>query len=145
MKNVHFEGKHADITDKLIKSFYEVYKQLGYGFSEKVYENATALVAASYGLQIEQQVAIPVYFLNAVVGEYRADMLVNRLVIVEFKATNALISEHEAQLLNYLKATPIEVGLLVNFGPKLEYKRKVYDNVRKGTLSWTNWKFDVTS
>lgn len=141
MRTVQFEGKHSEITDKLIKSFYEVYKQLGYGFSEKVYENATALLATSYGLKIEQQVAIPVFFMNNIVGEYRADMLVNRLVIVEFKATNSLLAEHEAQLLNYLKATPIEVGLLVNFGPKLEYKRKVYDNARKGTLSWTNWEF----
>lgn len=105
-------------------------------------KNAKALVASGYGLRIEQQVAIPVYFMTSIVGEYRADMLVNRLVIVEFKGTTALIPEYEAQLLNYLKATPIEVGLLVNFGPKLEYKPKVYDNARKGKLSWTNWTLD---
>ena len=80
-----------------------------------------------------------VHYDGIVVGEYFADLLVNGLVIVEIKAVRKLLTEHEAQLLNYLKATPIEVGLLLNFGPKAEYQRKVYDNSLKGPLSWTDW------
>jgi GxxExxY protein len=83
-----------------------------------------------------QQAEIKVYYAGVVVGEYYADLLVADAVIVEIKAVRALLKEHEAQLLNYLKATPYEVGLLLNFGPKPEIKRKVYDNERKGGLGW---------
>ncbi len=134
-----FEGKHSDITDKIIKAFYSVYNQLGYGFAEKVYRNSMLIEGPSHGLIVESERSIQVRFNGVVVGEYFADLLVNNLVIVELKSISKLLPEHEAQLLNYLKATPIEVGLLLNFGPKAEFKRKTYDNFRKGTLSWTDW------
>jgi GxxExxY protein len=133
------DGKHSGITARIIGAFFAVYNELGYGFNEKVYENALAHAARQLGLAVEQQREIRVVFDNLVVGEYRADLLVNGLVIVELKAAEHLAPEHAAQLLNYLKATPIEVGLLLNFGPKAEYKRRVYDNARKGRLSWTDW------
>ena len=131
------EGKHADLTEKIIGAFYKVYNTLGYGFSEKVYENALAHELRKLGLKVEQQARILVYYDGETAGEYFADILVNSAVIVELKAARQLADEHEAQLLNYLKATTIEVGLLLNFGPKADIKRKVYDNERKGSLAWT--------
>lgn len=131
-----FVGKHTDITEKIIQAFFKVYNNLGYGFSEKVYQNALVLELTELGLQVEPQKKIVVYYEKQVVGEYFADIVVNDVVIVELKATRQLLREHEAQLLNYLKATTIEVGLLFNFGPKAEFKRKVYDNGRKGSLEW---------
>jgi GxxExxY protein len=130
-------GKHADVTDKIIQAFYKVYNKLGYGFSEKVYQNSLVLELCKLGLQVEPQKEIKVYYEGQVVGEYYADIVVNGVIIVELKAVRQLMDEHEAQLLNYLKATTIEVGLLLNFGPKAEIKRKVYDNERKGSLAWT--------
>ncbi len=134
-----FEGKHAEIAEKTIKAFYNVYNQLGYGFSEKVYKNAMIAEGEALALTIDYEKQILVYYNNIVVGEYIADLLINGFVIIELKSVHKLLPEHEAQLLNYLKATPIEVGLLLNFGPKPELQRKVYDNSRKGNLSWTNW------
>ena len=139
-----FEGKHSDITDKIIKAFYNVYNQLGYGFAEKVYRNSMMIEGQAHGLVIESEKAIQVRFNGIVVGEYVADLLVNSLVIVELKCIAKLLPEHEAQLLNYLKATPIEVGLLLNFGPKAEFKRKTNDNFRKGNLSWTDWPANLS-
>lgn len=132
-----FVGKHSDLTEKILGAFYQVHKELGYGFSEKVYENALVLLLREKGLKVEQQKSITVYFHEKIVGEYIADVLVNDLVLLELKSAKNIVDEHIAQLLNYLKATEIEVGLLLNFGPKAEFKRKVYDNERKGTLSWT--------
>jgi len=132
-----FTGKYADVTGKIIQAFFTAYNALGYGFSEKVYQNALVLELGKLGLQIEPQKRIRVYYDDQVVGEYIADIVVNGVVIVELKAVRRLLREHEAQLLNYLKATKIEVGLLLNFGPNAEFKRKVYDNERKGSMSWT--------
>ena len=126
------EYKHKEITDLIIRAFYTVYNTLGYGFLEKVYENALAIELPKLGLVVIQQAPIKVYYDGQVVGEYAADLLVEDAVIVELKAVCALVEEHEAQLLNYLKATPYEVGLLLNFGPKPQMKRKAYDNARKG-------------
>ena len=131
-----FEGKHAELTEKIIGRFYTVHNHLGYGFSEKVYENALALELRKVGLRMEQQKPIEVYYDGQVVGEYFVDILVNEAVILELKAARQRAKEHEAQLLNYLKATMVEVGLLLNFGPKAEFKRMVYDNDRKGSLDW---------
>ncbi|HET7089270.1 MAG TPA: GxxExxY protein [Anaerolineae bacterium] len=128
--------KHGEITDLILKAFYQVYGVLGYGFLEKVYENSMAIAARKLGLVVKQQEPIVVHFDGEVVGEYAADLLVNGVVIVELKAVKLLADEHEAQLLNYLKATPYEVGLLLNFGPKPQHKRKVFDNSLKGSLSW---------
>ena len=126
------------MTEKVIGAFFKVYNRLGYGFAEKVYENSFAIELRKLGLQVEQQKSITVYYEEYNVGEYFADILVNGTVILELKAVRRLLDEHEAQLLNYLKATTIEVGLLLNFEPKAEYRRKVYDNELKGTLTWTN-------
>ncbi|MBI5195213.1 MAG: GxxExxY protein [Nitrospirae bacterium] len=123
--------KHKELTDKIIKGFYEVYNELGYGFLESVYERALNIVFESYGLQVERQKDIAVHFRTMVIGEYRADLVVEDTVIVEIKAGRALAPEHEAQVMNYLRATNIEIGFLVNFGQKPEFKRFVYDNERK--------------
>jgi GxxExxY protein len=123
--------KHQGITEQIIKAFYEVYNALGYGFLEKVYENAMVVELHLAGVSVEPQKGIVVKYRGETVGEYAADLLVAGCVIVELKAARELAPEHEAQLLNYLKATPIEVGLLLNFGPKPQVVRKVYDNDRK--------------
>ena len=130
------DGKHVDISGKVIGAFFKVYNSLGYGFNEKVYENALAIELRKAGLKAVKQQEIVVYYDGENVGDYRADIVVDDVVIVELKAVRELAEEHEAQLLNYLKATNIEVGLLLNFGVKAEHKRKVYDNERKGSLSW---------
>jgi GxxExxY protein len=125
---------HVDLTERIIAAFYTVYNSLGYGFLEKVYENALAIEMRKAGHEVEQQYPIKVYYDGRVVGEYYADLVVDDAVIVEIKAVRQLPKEHEAQLLNYLKATPYEVGLLLNFGPKPEIKRKAYSNERKPNL-----------
>ncbi|HVN80801.1 MAG TPA: GxxExxY protein [Terriglobia bacterium] len=130
------ELKHGDITDLVLKAFFRVYNELDYGFLEKIYENALIIAARELGLAVEQQVRVHIYFDGKVVGDHVIDLLFNNAVIVEVKAAKSLLEEHEAQLLNYLKATPFEVGLLLNFGPKPQFKRKVYDNGVKGNLSW---------
>jgi len=126
MKNDNY--KHSDITEKIIKCFYKVYNSLGYGFLEKVYENSMFIELKNLGLYVEKQKQIKVYYENLQVGEYYADLIVSECVIVELKATESLCEEHEFQLINYLKATEIEVGLLLNFGKEPMFKRKVYSN-----------------
>ena len=123
--------KYKSLTEKIIRIFYRVYNHLGYGFLEKVYENAMMIECKRESLPAFSQYAIKVFYEDEIVGEYFADILVDDKVIVEIKATTNLAIEHEAQLLNYLKATDKEVGLLLNFGPKPEIKRKVFDNFRK--------------
>ena len=125
------EYKYSEITERIIKAFYKVYNTLGYGFLEKVYENALLIELKSLGLVVEQQAPIKVFYGNQQVGEYYADLLVESKVIIELKSVESLTNEHHAQLLNYLKAIGIEVGLLLNFGPvKPEVKRKVFDFAR---------------
>ncbi|HLW66914.1 MAG TPA: GxxExxY protein [Gemmataceae bacterium] len=119
--------KHADITEKIIGAYYKVYNTLGYGFLEKVYQNAMVIELQRQGLRAIPSARIKVYYEGIEVGCYFADILVEDCVIVELKAVEALAKEHHAQILNYLKATGIEVGLLCNFGPKPEIKRKVFD------------------
>ena len=104
---------------------------MGYGFLEKVYENALRTELTQRGFHIEQQHPITVKYGNEIVGEYFANLLVNDLIILELKAVKILLPEHEAQLLNYLKATPYETGLLLNFGPKPQIKRRSFENARK--------------
>jgi GxxExxY protein len=131
---------HKEVTDKILHAFFKiVYPHLGYGFLEKVYENAMAIALRDLGLKVQQQVKIYVYFQGQVVGENSADLLIEDSVIVELKAVKRLIKEHEAQLLNYLRATPYEVGILLNFGPKPDFRRKVFDNSRK-SITWKKYK-----
>ena len=123
--------KYKELTEKIIKTFYRVYNELGYGFLEKVYENAMMIEFRKEGIACVSQSPIKVFYGGEVIGEYYADILVDSKVIVEIKAAKRLTEENEAQLLNYLKATDIEVGLLLNFGTKPEVKRKAFDNLRK--------------
>jgi GxxExxY protein len=131
-----FEGKHSELTGKILGAFFQVHKELGYGFSERVYENALAMLLIEMGLKVEQQLHVHVFYHGGVVGEYIADMVINDIVLLELKATQKIIEDHAAQLLNYLKATNIEVGLVLNFGPNAEFRRKIFDTARKGFLSW---------
>jgi GxxExxY protein len=117
---------HADLTEQIIKAFYKVYNALGYGFLEKVYENAMLYELNKDGLSALQQEIIKVFYEGFPVGDYYADLLVNGLVIVELKAAESLRQEHIAQLTNYCKATGVEVGLLLNFGKNPEVKRVLF-------------------
>lgn len=122
--------KHQDITEQIIKCFYKVYNTLGYGFLERVYENALVIELTKMGLNAIRQHPIKVYYEGEVVGDYCADLVVAGTVIVELKAADAIAVAHEAQLLNYLRATSLEVGLLLNFGPRPEFRRKIFSNQR---------------
>lgn len=122
---------YEETTRRIIKAFYKVYNTLGYGFLEKVYERALALELVQYGFKVVQQMGIDVYYEGELVGEYFADIVVNAAVILEIKAIEALHPRHTSQLINYLKATEIEVGLLLNFGEKPEVVRKIFTNDRK--------------
>jgi len=125
------EYLHKELTSAVINAFYKVYNTLGYGFLEKVYENAMRIELTKLGISVEQQKNIKVYYESEMVGDYYADLLVKELVILELKAVESICEEHEAQLLNYLKATNIEIGLLLNFGKKPEIKRKIFMNKNK--------------
>ena len=122
------EYLHQELTSKIISCFYKVYNTLGFGFFEKVYENAMLIELNEIGLLTERQKPISVFYNEKLVGEYFADLIVENKVIIELKAAESLIEEHELQLINYLKATDIEVGLLLNFGKKPEVRRKIFSN-----------------
>lgn len=125
------EYLHKEITEKIIKVFYDVYNELGFGFLEKVYENAMMIELQASGLFCEKQKSIKVFYKEKEIGDYYADIIVNDVVIIELKAAECLIQEHELQLINYLKATDKEIGLLLNFGKKPEIKRKIFTNDKK--------------
>ncbi|TAM96324.1 MAG: GxxExxY protein [Chitinophagaceae bacterium] len=126
--------KYSSLTEKIIKAFYSVYNKMGYGFLEKVYENSMVIELKKMELDVSTQLSIPVFYDGIEVGHYFADLVVNEQVIVELKASESLCEEHEAQLLNYLRATEKEVGLLLNFGVEPEIKRKVFSNDRKNQI-----------
>ena len=119
------------LTGKILNSFYKVYNELGFGFLENVYQNALYFELINNQLKVEAQKAIKVYYKNIIVGNYKADLIVNEIIILELKAVESLMEEHELQLINYLKATNIEIGLLLNFGKKPEIRRKIFTNDRK--------------
>ena len=131
-----FEGRHSELTGKILGAFFQVQKELGFGFSEKVYEGALEILLLELGMNVARQQDINVFYHGKIVGEYKADLIVNGVVLLELKSVDKLIDAYEAQLLNYLKATEIEIGLLLNFGREAEFRRKIYDNPRKGSLSW---------
>ena len=124
---------HKELTEEVINAFYDVYNELGYGFLESVYLNALAQELTTRGFQVEVQKGIQVFYLKRLVGQYFADILFENAVIIEVKATETLCEAHEFQLVNYLKATETEVGLLLNFGKKPECKRKVFSKVKMNT------------
>jgi len=123
--------KHGLITDQILKVFYEVYNELGHGFLESVYHRSLVMALKSVGLNVCSKVPIPVWFRGTRVGRFEADILVEKCVLLELKAVRTLDWSHRAQLLNYLRATEIEVGLLLNFGEKPEFKRVIFDNLKK--------------
>jgi GxxExxY protein len=125
------EIKHRELTYKIIGVFYEVYNELGHGFLESVYQKSLGLALQAKGIEILWPIAIPVWFRGHQVGSFEGDMLVEQSVLLELKAARSLDRSHQAQLLNYLRATDIEVGLLLNFGVKPEFKRLLFDNSRK--------------
>lgn len=127
--------KHEEVTEGVIGAYYHVYNVLGYGFLEKVYENALVYELRVRGYAVAAQQPITVRYQGTPVGEYFADLVVNECIIVELKAAVTLTDAHEAQLINYLKATGIEVGLLLNFGPKAQFRRKVYSKAINGSQS----------
>ena len=120
--------KHEEVTSGVISAFYKVYNTLGYGFLEKVYENSLCLELKELGYKVETQKEITVLYHGQSVGKYYADLLINGNIILELKAVECLRSEHRFQLINYLKATGIEVGLLLNFGKSAEVRRVVYSH-----------------
>ena len=122
---------HKELTDEILNAFYDVYNELGYGFLERVYQNSLFLELKARGLEVEAQKQIKVFYKSYEVGEYYADLVVEDLVILELKAAEFMVKEFEYQLINYLRGTNMEVGLLLNYGKKPEFIRKVYANNRK--------------
>lgn len=122
---------HKELSESILKVFYEVYNELGYGFLEKVYQNAMYLELKSQGFKVEAQKQIKVHYKDELVGDFFADLLIDDLIILELKACDGLVKAHYVQTLNYLKATNIEIGLLLNFGEKPEIKRLIFTNNRK--------------
>lgn len=122
---------HKKLTSEIIKVFYDVYNELGYGFLERVYQNALFYELQSRGFHVEAQKKIIVYYKDLPVGDYFADIVVNDAVILELKACDTLTKEFESQIVNYLRSTKYEVGLLLNFGKKPEFIRKVFENRNK--------------
>ena len=123
--------KHGSITDQILKVFYEVYNELGHGFLESVYHRSLVLALETTGMKVCSRVGIPVWFPGHQVGKFEADLLVENCVLLELKAARSLDSTHCAQLRNYLRATEIEIGLLLNFGERPEFKRVIFDNLKK--------------
>lgn len=128
---VTLEYKHSELTDLVIGTFYEVYNELGFGFLESVYRKALRLALLEKGVNVEEEVEVSVLFRGHNVGNFKADLLANRVVLIELKTAENLAPAHESQVLNYLRATSLELGLLLNFGPKPQVRRLLLDNDRK--------------
>lgn len=127
------EYLHSDTTGEILNAFYDVYNELGYGFLERVYKNALYKELTKRGFDCSTERSIPVYYQGEIVGDYFADIIVDGIIILELKAVKSILPEHEAQLMNYLRATDAEVGLLLNFGPKPQKRRIVFTNDKKKT------------
>jgi GxxExxY protein len=123
--------KHGDLTEKLIGVFFSIHNELGHGFLESVYEQAFSVSLAENNIFFQRQIAVPVWFHSQKIGEFRADLLVDNRVLVELKTGRDIEPGWEKQLLNYLRATEIEVGLLFNFGPNAQFRRYVFENAKK--------------
>ncbi|HYX51854.1 MAG TPA: GxxExxY protein [Candidatus Limnocylindrales bacterium] len=126
---------HSELTDQILAVFYDVYNELGFGFLESVYRNALRFALTQKGLAIEQEVPVSVVFRGQSVGDFRADLVVNGIVLLELKTADAIVRAHEAQVINYLRATSLELGLILNFGPKPQVRRLLLDNVEKRKYS----------
>ena len=128
------EYLYSDETEQILRAFYDVYNELGYGFLEKVYQNALYAELVHRGFRCQKEQPITVYYKGTCVGDYYADIIIDKRIILELKAVKTILPEHLAQLTNYLRATRAEVGLLLNFGPTPEKKRVVFTNDRKASL-----------
>ena len=128
------EYLHSDITGEILKAFYDVYNELGYGILERVYKNALYKELTKQGFDCSTERSIPVYYQGEVVGDYFADIIVDNTIILELKAVKTILPEHEAQLMNYLRATDAEVDLLLNFGPNPQQRRIVFTNDKKKNI-----------
>ena len=122
---------HGDITQRILETFFEVYNELGHGFLETVYQSALALALREAGLEVAREAPVEVFFRRIVIGRFHADLLVEQRVVLELKAVRRIMPEHEAQLLHYLRATTLEVGLVLNFGSSPEFKRMVYSGLSR--------------
>ena len=123
--------KHSELTEIIIGIFYEVYGELGHGFLESVYRNSMALALRKKGLSVQAEAPITVFFRGENVGDFRADLVVEGRILLELKTAEAIVAAHEAQVLNYLRSTDLELGLILNFGPKPQIRRLLFDNERK--------------
>jgi len=123
--------KHSELTDAIIGVFYDVYNELGFGFLESIYRKALCMALIEKGLRVESEVATSVFFRGEKVGDFRADLIVNQIVLLELKTAEKIVRAHEAQVLNYLRSTTLELGLILNFGPQPQIRRLVLDNARK--------------
>ncbi|SRR5579862_6027062 len=123
--------RHGELTEKIIGIFFSIYNELGHGFLESVYEQAFSIALAENGIFFQRQVSVPVWFHGRQIGDFRADLLVEQKVIVELKTGRGIDPAWEKQLLNYLRATEIEVGLLFNFGPEAQFRRYIFENDKK--------------
>ena len=123
--------KHSELTDTVIRVFYEVYNELGFGFLESVYRKALRIALMEKGLTVESEVPISVFFRGVDVGDFRADLVVNQTLLLELKTAEKIIRAHEAQVLNYLRSTDLELGLILNFGPQPQIRRLLLDNAKK--------------
>jgi GxxExxY protein len=123
--------KHSALTEMIIGTFYDVYNELGHGFLESVYQNSLRLALLEKGIYVEQEVPVQVLFRGKNVGDFRADLVVNGVILLELKTADTIAAAHEAQVINYLRATALELGLILNFGPKPQVRRLLLDNIRK--------------
>ena len=135
MNGGEFSGPNDPLTEKIIGVFYEVYNELGFGFLESVYREAMGIALRQVGLRVEAEVPIPVSFQGTLVGVFRADLVVEGQVVVELKTAESISKAHEAQVLHYLRASPMEIGLVMNFGPDARFRRIVFQNARKKRMS----------
>ena len=131
METPRVELKYSELTDRIIGIFYDVYNELGYGFLESTYSEAMIIALQDAGLEVARQVPVPVWFRGRKAGQYFADLLVEKIILLELKSARSIESCHEAQLLHYLRATDIEVGRLFNFGLRPQFRRLLFDNLRK--------------
>ena len=123
---------HSDLTEKVLGVYYDVYNEIGHGFLESVYNNCMFFALTKSAISVRREVPVPVYFRGQDVGQFKADLVVDSSVLIELKAVQALDRSHEAQVMNYLRATELEVGLLLNFGsPKPQFRRIVFENSNK--------------
>ena len=123
--------KHSELTEIIIGVFYEVYGELGHGFLESVYRNSMNLALRKKGLSVQAEAPIAVFFRGENVGDFRADLVVEGCILLELKTAETIVAAHEAQVLNYLRSTTLELGLILNFGPKPQIRRFLLDNERK--------------